>query len=108
MKGFMRRFFSIMLILAMAMSICPSVIFAADSEGECVLEIDFTQYAGKTWSEVKTELGKKSITVSGDGGNILRTPTSNGIEVSATAKTVSNKQYRLRKIQFYPIKFCKG
>lgn len=109
MKSLMRRIFSILLILAMVMSICPSAIYAADSNGECVLEIDFTQYAGKTWSEVKTDLGKKNITVSGDGGNILRTPTSNGIEVSATAKTVTaTSSIGFGKFSFTPLNLATG
>ena len=92
MKGFMRRFFSVLLILAMTVSVCPSVIFADDTEGEVVFELDFTEYAGKTWAEVKKALNTKygvTSMVSGDGGNILRTPTSKGIEVTATAKTVT-------------------
>lgn len=93
MKGFMQRLFSFMLILAITMSTCPSVSFADTTEGECVFEIDFSDYAGKTWAEVKKELNTKyNVTsmVSGDGGNVLRTPTSNGIEVTATAKAATS------------------
>ena len=93
MKRFVQKIFCILLSLTMIISIYPSLIFADTPEGDVVFEIDFTQYAGKTWSEVKSLLnaqyGVKSM-VSGDGGNVLRTPTANGIEVTATAKAVTS------------------